>query len=203
MVEKWGFDVGDWRRRTSPSYRRGHLEGDNARSKQIFILNFHGLRQRGGLHPGQSLVHILGTLTGVPSVVLPVCIGLYWWANTYQSIHDVLECIRFVFEVRWFVLRTTMVGFALQYILNTIQIQTVDSEIRSYWTSNTNTILTNTEMGRTIQTKTWFNPIQSVPIQSNTHQYIVNGLVCIEYKPFVFNTYCLYSIGIAVNPYLF
>ena len=30
-----------------------------------------------------------------------------------------------LFEARWFVLRTTMVGFALQYIQNTIQIQTV------------------------------------------------------------------------------
>ena len=137
------------------------------------------------------------------SVVLPVSIGLYWWANTYQSIHYVLVCIWFVFEVRWFVLRTTMVAFGLEYILYTIQIQTVDSEISSHWTSHSNTILTNTEMGRTIQTKTLFNPNQSVPIQCNTHQYIVNGLVCIEYKLFVFNTYCLYSISIAVNPYLY
>ena len=91
------------------------------------------------------------------SVVLPLFIGLYWCANTYQSIHYVLACIQFVFEVRWFYREQLWLDLKLQ-------IQTVDSEIRSYWTSNTNTILTNTEFGHTIQTKTWINPNLSVPI---------------------------------------
>ena len=53
------------------------------------------------------------------SVDLPDWIGMCWWANIYQSIHDVLVCILFVFEVRLFVLQTQMFGFNFQYMINT------------------------------------------------------------------------------------
>ena len=46
-------------------------------------------------------------------------------------------------------------------------------------------ILTNTNSGLSKQTKTSSNTNQNEPIQSNTHQYIVNRLLCIEYKRYV------------------
>ena len=54
-------------------------------------------------------------------------------------------------------------------------------------------------MGLTIQTKTLFNPNKCVPIQSNTHQYIVNGLVCIQY--ILLHSVCIQSASLWIHTY--
>ena len=62
----------------------------------------------------------------------------------------------------------------------------------SIW--NTSKILTNTDSGLSNTDQTSSKTNQYSPIQSNTQQYIVNRLVCIEYKRYIFNTDLLYSM---------
>ena len=58
----------------------------------------------------------------LPSVVFPdlVCIV----KPRPQFIHNVLVCILFVFEVRLFVLKTPILGFTFQCMINTDKVQT-------------------------------------------------------------------------------
>ena len=142
------------------------------------------------------------------SVVLPDRIGMYWMANTFQYIHDVLVCIWFVLQ---FVFKTRNQYWQLlycQYIriwaFNTDSIHSNTTSVFSntgliYTVSiqiqiRPRSILTNThQYARILANTSWMDwsvltlywdciEIHTVSIQIhiNTSEYIVNELVCIR-----------------------